>query len=250
MNKEELTFFRELHHAILLFQRKMRAIRSVLPHTVDIIEGIILSHLSYDPESRTATELTKLLGLTKSKMSRLMTDLEANGYFTTQTVKSDKRSKVFLFTPKGAALLQEADQLVNTVSQYGAKLLNQKQLNKLAEHFDKLNSGLGAPKERLRPNEFALVPEQRRCVIAMGMLAKSYMHTSFDLAGYQVFFELYKNKNPILYSEICEKLPIHPSKISRKLSDLEQSGLALRIARESDLRTREYKISPEGIKNF
>ncbi len=241
-----LNIYTQLHDSILLTQRKMRAIRMLLPSDLSPVESIILSHLAYDT-NRSASDLVNLLGISKSKISRLLNQLVSMGCLSMETTFEDKRGRRLVFTEYGTKLLTEADQLNSRISQLGCSLLSPREHLRMVELFRKLNNGLKAPPEKLREGEGLFAPEQRRAVIALGMLGESYMGNEFNLTQFQILNDIAKSKSGIGFKDLDDNLPFSTSKISRYLSDFENNNIISKFSPKGDKRQKIYSLTNNGL---
>lgn len=238
-----------IHRGILLAQRKVRWIRLAVPFELSALESILLSHLAYDP-NRQAGELVTLLGVSRSKVSRLLSDLEESGAINCLPAAEDKRRREISFTDAGKRLIQEADRLNSRIAQLACAFLSPKEHLQLVALFSKMNDGFGAPKETVRAGEDPFAPQQRRMVIGSGMLSRRYLNSHYSLAEHQLFFELQRRERPLHFGELCEALPVSPSKLSRLLTEMEKKGLVQKRTLPEDKRTKEFSYTSEGLRFY
>ncbi|GHB85472.1 MarR family winged helix-turn-helix transcriptional regulator [Persicitalea jodogahamensis] len=66
-------------------------------------------------EGITNTELAKKAGISKQAMSKVVKELEENGYITTQPHESDARSSVIFLDERGKELFVDLNEVMNTV---------------------------------------------------------------------------------------------------------------------------------------
>lgn len=234
-----------LYGYILLLQRRMREIRLRLPSPLSAVEGIAVGWLTHSPEL-TATDLSKLLGITLSKASRIISNLTRTGCIEAQRDKADLRMKQLSFTDRGLQFLQETIQLSSQIAELGIAPLSSSERVRFIRHFQTLNDGLGIANMPVQPGENPLVPQQMRHTQVSGMLGSSYLGSGLELLGHQILFELARKSAPVLFSDLSRALPFHPSRISRLLSAFEKKRYVSKFVPAGDKRAVASVLTEKG----
>lgn len=245
----ETNLYSQAHEALLLLQRRMRQVRQTTFLPLDPISAIIVSLLAKNSLLK-ASEIAKFINLPTSKISNLFKSLVQTGLLRVSIGTSDKRSKVYSFTDKGIALLQSLDIANSKIAQAGLSPLTDSSRTQMAKVMSALGSGLGAPPEIPRENEYFFVPEQRRLVRVTGMLGRRYMNSQFDLCSYQILLEIKLSAKRPRFNEICAKIPFHPSRISRSIDSLARKGIITKIQAKEDKRGLFIDFTPKGLNVF
>lgn len=246
-----LNLYQRAHQALLLFQRRMRKVRLGYNYPIRLTapEAIILSLLAKEPEL-TPKRIVEVVRLPKSKVSRVLSYLERNDYLVSVKSRIDARSKHLSFTDRGRALLSELDQINTAIALDGSIAWSERERAEAAHFLSILATGLGSPLSEKRPNEDLLVPQQRRVIQISGMVAKEYMESGIDIAGYQLLFELSRQNKSIRFTELVNILPFEVTRLSRHLSTFSRKGLVKRTGAAEDKRAVFYELSEKGKDYF
>tara|TARA_B110000483_G_scaffold239806_1_gene319089 strand:+ start:2054 stop:2503 length:450 start_codon:yes stop_codon:yes gene_type:complete len=132
-NESDFAKVREATRKLVREFDVFRNIRAVL----DI--GLSQSHALIEMEkhgSITVGELTKLLGLNKSSISRMLTKLKESGYITQIEQGEDNRVKPFALTPDGVRKLGKIDEHASARVDHALELLDKTERQKVIEGMD------------------------------------------------------------------------------------------------------------------
>ncbi len=214
------------------------------------IEALVLTRLALYPET-TATNLSEIFEISKSKVARLVAKLEELGYIDSALSEADRRSKALSFTPAGKSFLSENDSLNSEVALRGCAALTGPEYLELVNCFDRLATGFGAPPEELRLGEPPLEPHRRRMIIVQKILSKNYLDAAVDLNSFHILLEIERTMTGVSsFGELRELLPMHPSKLSRAIDSLARKGIVKKYAPEHDRRLLSVCFSNSGKEQF
>lgn len=91
---------REIYRSIVEYEAVFRRV-----HGLKLNEGMLLCTLS-DGVRKTSGELSDLLGVTPSNMSKIISSTEKKGFVERHIDKGDKRQMFFLLTERGKGKLR------------------------------------------------------------------------------------------------------------------------------------------------
>ncbi len=100
-NEEKLCQIRDLQHAIALFETNFEK-----AHGICLNDGMTLCSLQ-KAEKLSSGELSAMLGLSHSNMSKVLKSVEKKGYVKRDIGDNDKRQMFFLLTDTGRQLLAD-----------------------------------------------------------------------------------------------------------------------------------------------
>jgi DNA-binding MarR family transcriptional regulator len=222
----------KLHELILLLQRRIRSLREKNPFVLSAQENIILMLIASQPDLQ-AKNLSKHFKLHPSSVSRLLSYLKKENYIITSKSSADERANVFSFTAHGKALLEKlAVHSRHTSNQLLVHLTSNERVE-LGKYFSSLADGFEAPADSSTSDEDPTESPRRRLTLAMGLVGKNYLDSGYDVAEYQMLWELFRSPQPRRTMELVRAVPGERTKLIRFLSSLVESGDALKSSSDS-----------------
>ena len=114
----------------------MRRMYNLLAAESGITQGIGYALINIGKEGIPATKIAPIMGMTSSSLSRLLKNMEDDGYIYRKNDKSDKRVVRIFLTSKGLKL---REQVKSAVVDFNTRLLN-KISNEELKAFQKVNN--------------------------------------------------------------------------------------------------------------
>ena len=111
---EPICIIKDLYKILYQFEKEFSD-----AHAITINEAMLLCCLK-DNESKTAGCLCEYIGLSNSRVSKVITSIEKKGFIRRNINKQDKRQMLFSLTPKGKEKIlqmQQADLNFDTLLQ-------------------------------------------------------------------------------------------------------------------------------------
>ena len=97
-----------------------------------MVYGRILGHLHYNQDKNVyQKDLEKVVGLTKSAISTILTRLETRGYIERQSVDQDARLKRIVLTPEGEQISVSLQQAMEAADEQLVRGLNNEEQQEL-----------------------------------------------------------------------------------------------------------------------
>lgn len=98
---EQICKLKDIYKALYNFEKEFAD-----KNGITINEGMILCCLK-DGKSRTANELCEFVGLSNSRVSRIINTVEEKGYITREMGETDKRQMIFALSESGKIKAKE-----------------------------------------------------------------------------------------------------------------------------------------------
>ncbi len=98
---EPICEIKEIYKSLYLFEKNFQETNGIT-----INEALILCCLK-EGTSKTANEICKYIGLSNSRISRVINTVEEKGYISRKLGTYDKRQMIFELTPKGMEKVNE-----------------------------------------------------------------------------------------------------------------------------------------------
>lgn len=124
----------------MAYQRRLESDGGV-SHDLPPAQKSVLVHI--EAEGSRAATLAERLGITKQAVSKLVQELEAQGYVTRQPDETDGRAMRVCYTPKGYALVEDTVSVFEELDRETVKVLGKqdaavlrKLLERWAAHMD------------------------------------------------------------------------------------------------------------------
>lgn len=99
---ERICVIKDIYKALYRFERDFAD-----EHGITINEAMVLCSLK-EGETRTAGALSEYVGLSNSRVSKVITAVENKGYVRREIAQHDKRQMVFSLTDEGRAKIRSA----------------------------------------------------------------------------------------------------------------------------------------------
>lgn len=99
---ERICVIKDIYKALYRFERDFAE-----EHGITINEAMVLCSLK-EGETRTAGALSEYVGLSNSRVSKVITAVENKGYVRREIAQHDKRQMVFSLTDEGRAKIRSA----------------------------------------------------------------------------------------------------------------------------------------------
>ena len=242
-----------LHDLIFRFVRKQRfvglrfevpadQVAAGLGHT----EQSLLFVLDATPGSN-VKELSDLIGLERSWMSRVVANLQKRGLLEVQVSDSDRRSKKIFLTTKGNDLLKESEQVVVEMFRENLASLSKNEQREFRDHLNKFADGLGAPDFEQHSGNDGIAYQLGRISAGFGMYGERMFGTDLTVSQLHTLLILQERrgkKSSLI--DIDGELPMDTSTVSRIVQGFVKKGLVLKQQSERDRRSSHLELAANG----
>jgi len=241
-------------YLLLMFQRRMRALRLRLAPRVKAELNIVLSMIP-DNDGISIGELARLSGIDNVKLSRLLANEVRQETLALSRSPNNHRTKIVSVTSDGRTKLAELRKLNNTLATLGSQPLNDQERARLAKLFSKLCNQLNSSNDTAinaarYEGEDPLVPQQRRLVATFGMTGASFFSSPYAITTYQILTALMNSATALTLANIKELLGIDAPSLSRELKALEQAKSIFRSKNPNDSRSPYFLLTQNGRSDF
>lgn len=113
---ESICEIKEVYKALYLFEKEF-----LNTHQITINEAMVLCCMK-DLKAKSANELCDYIGLSNSRVSRIITNVEDKGLISRQMGSTDKRQMIFSLTEKGLEKMKEMQQSKIKFSDFAQKI--------------------------------------------------------------------------------------------------------------------------------
>jgi DNA-binding MarR family transcriptional regulator len=230
-----------------LFNKGGRFTGSAFGTELSITEALLLNEIAVDP-GRMVADLSSIIRLDKSTVSRYLTSLEKRKYISRSTGKQDKRRKQLEILKKGRDFLQILDAQNEAYNRKMGARISDEEREELQKFYKIWADGDDAPIIRLRPKEHEMVLHIRRITYSLGAIGRNWLGTQYSLTIWQVLSELAYGKGQRLSKDLSQELTIPPSTLSQLLSRLEKLKLIQRKQTSEDGRAFALELTASGKK--
>ena len=230
----------------LRIRREMSPGLRVLGLSETHVLGIILDGAGQS----SAIQISQILGLEKSSVSRLLLGLESRGLITQESRKGQGKKKFLYITEAGRRALEDDDKARSSISERITKHLRPIEQGRLESLLGRIADGLDAPAGAARESEHPLRLQQRRLNIVLGLLSGKMLGTDFNPTELHILRAL---SDPSLESDLtalAASLPFDLSTVSRAVKSLGQRGLIQRRAQSLDRRRITLSLTNAGRAEF
>lgn len=239
-----------LHNQFMLLQRRMRQVRLLKQSPLHYVHGLVLNHLATD-EDLVATDIAQEFDILTSKVSRILAELDRDGYIIRAAASYDRRKNVLRFTEKGVRLLTQLRTLSNEIAREGLAGLSAIKQGIIVEGLRKVADGMGVAELPLHPGDHPLVPQQQRLIRAQAVLSSRYMGSAYTLSEYHLLMELALRKSGSSgFDELATVIPLSRSRLSRVISQLEKRGVVAKTVNPQDRRKVYVRTTVAGKAEF
>lgn len=107
---------KDIYKALYLFEKEF-----LEKNAITINEAMVLCCMK-ENESKSANELCEFIGLSNSRVSRIISNVEDKGYIVREMGKEDKRQMIFSLTDKGRAKISEMKKADIELSSFISKI--------------------------------------------------------------------------------------------------------------------------------
>jgi DNA-binding MarR family transcriptional regulator len=238
---EAQTFFQ-------LFQRLLQKNRFVRKLTVAILsraEIHVLVELAA-MQTRTVSDIVKLLQSEQSSVSRLVQGLGTRGLVAVKPSTSDRRVKNISLTKKGEETVEKIDNVAGALFAEFASRLNASEKTALAKLFREISDEYGQLPGNVRSTEAVLRMEQRRLSRAFGMLGQEAFGSNLTPTQWHVLAEACGRAHPLTGKEACYLLGLAPANLTVVLDQLTSLGYVRRDRDPEDSRLILIYPTPLG----
>ncbi len=241
---------------ILNSQRKTRmmAIEAGLPQhhaarSLSFTEGLVL-HLVHSLDERSIKELADLLGLERSWVSRVVSQLEKDKLVESVPAEYDRRSRLISITKRGIKTLEALGTSRAPLMTGYLNSLSQSEQKKLFATMEQFANLWGAPKceqsSETHPFDSTLV----RLSWQAGTVGYNFMQSELSVTQYQVLYELATSRQTLSASDLFEVLPFDMSTISRILHGFVKDGTITKTPSKNDKRSFTAALTKDGKKRW
>lgn len=238
--------FLTIFDLFLRFNRRLVSITQRLAPSLSINESHLLSEISQKPKL-SSKQLSEILVLEKSTVSRTVTALLKKGYLTVKAAEQDKRQKELLIIDCGAVALKEDSALRNRqVSECIAALAAAEQSD-LGYFLKIMADGFGAFPVKASQDDNLVKIEIRRLTRSMGYLGQNFLDTGISIEKCQILCLTLQHSNNIALNELLKMLPFETSVLSRMVSGLAKAGFLKKITLPGDRRRLALVLTTRGI---
>ncbi|MBX7137184.1 MAG: MarR family transcriptional regulator [Oligoflexia bacterium] len=253
MTSKSLSVAAAVWEGILKLQRKTRllaVIEGLAPGEagpgLSYNEGLLLHILQTTP-NKNVKEISELLHLERSWVSRLVQGLEKRGLLRARPSSEDKRNKLLTITAKGESAIVALSAFRLRVMDQALADLSSKERQELAKLTEVLADGFKAPRLFSELGGDPVDAELARLSWEIGVLGDDYMHSGMNVTQYQILWMLgcYQERF-VSASELHQYLPFDMSTVSRTLVAFEEEGLVEREKLGRDRRANSVTLERKG----
>ena len=239
-----------------MLQRKTRLIANELGAAgqagigLSIAEGLLL-HILQAEKDKSVKQLAELLALDRSWVSRLVSQLEARKFVTSQEGPEDKRSKIVLISSKGREALIALNGFRFQVMQRATLDLQPAQQSEFAVLLRKVADSLKAHRFIVTPQSHPIDAELARLSWVIGVMGENFLESGMGVAQFHIYETIANAQNSMmLASDVNDLLPFDMSTITRSIVNFEKQGLFIRKTAEHDRRSAYVSLSKKGEESW
>ena len=187
--------FISIHKGLSVFIRANRFIRylSGLKYTRAEIHTLI--EVSARGES-TIKNLTEILNMSQSSVSRLVKQLVAKNLLYQTSSKEDKRSKIIKLTTEGKKVVKRIDDEAGPRFIERIKRLNAKEQEVLINFYKRYGNLYKLPNSPSRKGENEIRLQERRVTRSLGVLNNNVFNSGLSTPQWSVLFDIYNHDFP------------------------------------------------------
>jgi len=229
----------------LRFNRRLNFIVVDTPHELTINESHVLMEIGFDP-GITAKQISLLLNLEKSNISRTLKHLEKLKLIKRDTAHHDAREKHLQLTARGAVVAKVDSVARNLMASECVKTLSQSEVQELAPLLHRMGDNLDALKVHTKPEDDPIKIAIRRLTRSMGFLGNNVLNANMPIEELQVIYLLYKFDNTLSMTKLKSLLPYENSALSRLISKLGAAGILKKEFAPQDKRFVNVRLLKKG----
>lgn len=227
---------------------KLDKISRELNSEFSILESYVLATVA-EQERCQAKQIVQVLGVGKSALSKVFSNLIKRKYIQEKPDAQDKRGKLLQLTEKGIAALTQDISLKNKQVMTMTKNLSEHEREQLTQLLSLLSDGFQAIKSQPTKGKSHLRAEVERLTRAAGFLGENLLETNLSYQVVEVLLHL-GSKKETATSALVEALPFDKTIVSRLVKKLCEERLVNRRTAEDDGRVLFLSLSPKGLSTY
>ena len=228
-----------------LFQRRQRYVKNAYSSELSGLEGFIVLLIHHLPKIG-VVELSEMLHLDRSVISRTIKGLVSGSYLEVQDDRYDKRKKIFTLGKNGSTFFtHHLDSNRKFIGHILSFLALDEQL-RLIKYLKTIGDTEGAPALPELQDLHPLMLELRRLTISHQIFGSSYLGSTFDTLKWQIFSELAYTSTPISPNDLADTLGLKSNTLSQILDGYEELRLIKRTGIATDRRKVKLALTNKG----
>lgn len=238
---------RTILNLLLWHQRKLEGATIAAQPPLEALESYIVT-LIQSGTCRFSSTLVSTLGLDKTRVSRIISDLEERGLVSSSPTPEDRRQHELSVTAQGLQRLQQNNELLSSVIRSLMQPLTPSELSELEKQFRKLADSFSCPPAIQSPQLHPLFPELRRLSHAFGIISSQFAATDLNSAEFQVLYMLATSGSPMRSVEISRFSGFPRSTTSRIIQSLSDKKLLSSETDPNDARNHLLLATTRGAR--
>jgi DNA-binding MarR family transcriptional regulator len=241
-----LELYLRLHKTIRRFQEQNRFVGDAYGTGLSLLESRVLTDIA-SREAVTASELSTSLGLSRTAISRAISELKARKVVSIRVDPKDGRRQFLYPTAKGRKVLADFDARAEERLASFCKNLSSGEPEKLLRYFSVLALGLGVPPLPYSREEHPLRAPIRRWTQGLGLLANQVFGAP-DLSAieWHMLAKLQEQSNSILAKTFVAAFSLPANTVAGIIKRLIGRKLIVREVDPRDRRQLQLGLSSEG----
>ncbi len=227
--------------------RRLGMVNETYSHPIKLSDSHLLGALQSDPNRR-ARDLSRILNIEKSVLSRMITTLTAKGLIKISISSDDAREKRLGLTTQGEKALEKVRRAGNELFERWAERISSDEERELDAFFGKLADGFGAERDEHRPGDALLRSNMRRVARHIGVLGEAVSGKRIGATQKHVLFVLSAaaSDQSVTASALSTELNLDPSTLSRVLAQMRKMKLLESRPGTLDRRSQILSLTPDG----
>ena len=239
------TLFEQAFESLRILQQRNRFVGQGAELPFGLSETHVMVELDRYPH-HTASQLSELLGLERSSISRALAALKRRGYLGIERSSEATKGSSFKITAKGKKTLAEYDRMANDRLTSFCSVLKESEVEALRRYFCHLANNAGVQVGTLRPADHALRGEIRRITRALGLLRANFLGSGLSPSQWQLLSEIELGRGRRIAAELSSALHLAPNTISLTLTRLKARGFIAPSSIRLGGRKKGLMLTPEG----
>ncbi len=241
-----MELYLRLHRTIRRFQEQNRFVGNAFGSGLSLLESRVLTDISA-LEEVTASDLSASLELSRTVISRTVSELKAQKIVSVRTDPADARRQFLYLTAKGRKILVDFDARAEERLMTFCENLTNDEPKKLLRYFTALAEGLGVPPLRYKREEHPLRAPIRRVTQGLRLLSNSVFGAS-DLSSveWHILAKLQEQSNSILAKTFVSAFSLPANTVAGIIKRLIDRGWVVRVVDPRDRRQLQLSLSSEG----
>jgi DNA-binding MarR family transcriptional regulator len=235
-----------LHRTLRRFQEQNRFVGNAYGSGLSLLESRVLTDIGA-LDSVTASDLSSSLGLSRTVISRTVSELKTQKVLSVRSDPQDARRQFLYLTAKGKKVLAEFDARAEERLATFCKNLSKGEPERLLGYLTKFGDGLGVPPLLYRRDEHPLRAPIRRVTQGLGLLSNHVFGRS-DLSSveWHILAKLQEQSNSILAKTFVSVFSLPANTVAGIIKRLIDRRWIVRVVDPRDRRQLQLGLSSEG----